>query len=273
MMAPIVMLARRTCVGAKDEQRLNWQMDTRMGHDLAMDGVEAFLDSYGLLAVFGVMLLKEFGLPIPIPADLIMIGVAARAAQGRLSPVEAFLAILVPMLIGGVVQYSLARGPGRRLIYRLGRYIGLTQVRLDRMMERIRSGGTAAVAAGLTTPGLRIATTPASGLANLAPRSFVTGLALGSTFFLGWHFAIGYAGGVALNALHLPAPAVAGVLALVIVFGVAVIALARRRQVRREPGSGAVGFADWADASCPVCAAITLAGSPSGKSPTTEAIG
>lgn len=241
---------------------MSWKVSTGRGHDAAMYEVEAFLDAYGLLAVFGVMLLKEFGVPVPIPADLIMIGAAARAAQGRASPVEAFAVILIPMLLGGLFQYTLARGPGRRLIYRLGRAIGLTEARLERMMARVRRGGAAAVAAGLTTPGVRIATTPASGLADLAPRTFIPGLIAGSAFFLGWHFVIGYAGGAALDALDIPAPAVLAGLAVIVAAGIGAIALARRRAAQRG-APAAVGFADWADASCPVCAALTLAGARS----------
>ncbi len=234
-------------------------MSTTMRTMDSMTEAEILLDTYGLLAVFVIMLLKEFGVPVPIPGDLIMLGVAARAAQGRMSPVEAFLVILVPMLVGGFTQYTIARGPGRAFIYRIGRFIGLTQARLDRMMDRVRRGGTTAVIVGLTTPGLRIATTPASGLANLAPRTYVPGLVLGSTFFLGWHFAIGYAGGAALarsmflrlHWLHCSSG--------VVLFGIGAVLMARRRKARlRQPETPLESFASWADASCPVCAALTL---------------
>ncbi len=78
--------------------------------------------------------------------------------------------LLILMLLGGLFQDTVARGPGRRFIYRIGKFIGLTPQRLDVMMARVRKGGSAAVALGLTMPGLRIATTPASGLADL-PRA------------------------------------------------------------------------------------------------------
>ena len=40
------------------------------------------LATYGLVAIFVIMLLKEIGLPIPIPGDLIMLVTAAQAAAG-----------------------------------------------------------------------------------------------------------------------------------------------------------------------------------------------
>ncbi len=44
---------------------------------------DQFLDAYGLLAVFAIMLLKEIGVPVPIPSDLIMLGAAARARNRK----------------------------------------------------------------------------------------------------------------------------------------------------------------------------------------------
>jgi membrane protein DedA with SNARE-associated domain len=219
--------------------------------------LDTFLAAYGLLAVFVVMLLKEFGIPVPIPGDLIMLGVAAQAASSQFDVALAFLVIFVPMLIGGMFQYAVARGPGRRLIYRIGRFIGLTQARLDVMMERVRRGGSAAVAIGLSTPGVRIATTPASGLANLEPRRYVPGLIAGSAFFLGWHFALGYAGGAAIEALNIPTPVLIGIGVAVLGFGVLAAVIRYRRKSRTKPTLGET-YTIWADACCPVCASVTL---------------
>lgn len=227
--------------------------------------LNGFLQTYGLVAIFAIMLLKEIGIPVPIPADLIMLGAAAGAAQGKFDAqggfVITFLAILVPMVVGGAIQFALAKGPGRRLIYALGKYIGLTEARLDRAMGTVRKGGTAAVVVGLTTPGIRIATVPASGLANLGLLVFVPGLILGSAFFLAWHFALGYLGGLALALLSLPLPVLIGILVVVVVLGIIGWRLMRRmskqRGAKQEISSGE-SFASWADAACPACIAIAL---------------
>src|SRR5438445_348692 len=99
--------------------------------------IDQFLDAYGLAAVFGIMMLKELGLPIPIPSDVIMLGAAARAAQGKFSLLAVFFVVLIPALIGGLLQYAVAKGPGRQFIYRVGRWVGLTKARLDRAMETV----------------------------------------------------------------------------------------------------------------------------------------
>lgn len=233
---------------------------------------EQFLDAYGLLAVFAIMLLKEIGVPVPIPSDLIMLGAAARAAQGRFPILAVFFAILIPMFLGGMVQYAVAKGPGRRVVYRLGSYIGLTKARLDRAMDAVRRGGPVAVGVGLTTPGVRIAIVPASGLAELPLAAFVPGLVVGSTFFLGWHFAIGYFGGFLLSLLNLPPAVLVGLAIAALAFGavgwLAVRRISRGGGAARKGSPQALGpqdqitaaerYAAWADASCPACIAITL---------------
>ena len=216
---------------------------------------DQFLDTYGLAAVFAIMLLKEIGIPVPIPSDLIMLGAAARAAQGRFPFVAVFFAILIPMFAGGLTQFVLARGPGRQLIYRIGKYIGLTRERLDRAMETVRKGGVAAVAVGLTTPGVRVAIVPAAGMADLPLAAFAPGLLVGSTVFLALHFAIGYAGGAALTLINTPAVLVVALIVLTAIMGLVIwrYVHARRGVTLAETGAA------WAHAACPVCMAITFA--------------
>lgn len=215
---------------------------------------DQFLDTYGLIAVFGIILLEEIGIPIPIPSDLIMLGAAARAAQGRFPFIAVFFAILIPMLIGGLAQFLIAKGPGRRLIYRVGKYIGLTRERLDRATETVRKGGVAAVAVGLTTPGVRVAIVPAAGMADLSLAAFAPGLVVGSTVFLGLHFVIGYAGGAALALINTPAVFVSALIVVVAVLGFVVW-----RYIHARRGATlAETHAAWAQASCPVCIGITL---------------
>jgi membrane protein DedA with SNARE-associated domain len=224
-----------------------------------------FLNSYGLLAIFVIMLLKEIGFPVPIPADLIMLGAAASAAAGKFEGqggyIAVFFAILIPMFIGGLAQFAIARGPGRALVYRIGKFIGLTEARLDKAMRAVQKGGMPAVVIGLTTPGVRIATVPASGLANLSLGVFLPGLLLGSAFFLAWHFALGYVGGFLLTLSNVPPIALAGILIVVLALGIGGWRLARKRSKMRHDKALGRGetFLAWSDASCPVCVALALA--------------
>src|ERR1700737_2845697 len=162
-----------------------------------MNSFDVFLTNYGLVAVFSIMLIKTIGVPIPIPGDLIILTAAVRVAQGKLVGWQVFFAILVALLLGGLIQFILARGPGRGLLYRFGRYVGLTQPRIDAAAEKIRRGGGPGLAVSILVPGVRGAAIVASGLAALPLRRFLLGLALGSLLFLSLHFFLGYLGGSA----------------------------------------------------------------------------
>lgn len=221
--------------------------------------LEAAFEAYGLVAIALVLLVKAAGVPLPVPADVLMLITATRAAEGRLSLWQGFAAILLALVAGGIVQFLLARGPARSFLYRYGRYLGLTAARLDGAGGAVQRGGALAIGLAILTPGLRAAAVAACGLANVPLRSFLPGLALGSAAFVGAHFGLGYAGSQILGAvLALPLPvALAGSIAL-LVAGFAIWWLIRRRQ--RPAASGLEVAFDaleaWHEATCPACLLI-----------------
>src|SRR2546421_6465914 len=170
-----------------------------------MNGIDMFLVQYGLAAVFIVLFTKSIGVPIPIPSDVIILATAIRAAQGKLILWQAFLAILLALVLGGIIQFALVRGPGRSLLYRFGRYIGLTSARLDAAAAKIKKGGIAGLSVAILVPGVRSAAIAASGLSNFPLRTFVPGIVLGSALFLCVHFFLGFLGGT-LFAVAGPSP-------------------------------------------------------------------
>jgi membrane protein DedA with SNARE-associated domain len=231
-----------------------------------MDNLELLLNTYGLAAIFAVMLVKGIGVPIPIPSDAIMLATAARVASGRMALSAAFIVILIALVVGGCVQFLLVRGPARQLIYRYGRYLGLTEARLDAMAERLRKAGVIGIAVAIFTPGARSVAIPASGIAAHPLRTFSLGLALGSAAFLVLHFALGYAGGALLTTLgeRVSLPLVFG--SLVVIFGAALAVwfVLRKRRQPDAPASEvlAQAYHAWHEAACPACLALGALGQP-----------
>jgi membrane protein DedA with SNARE-associated domain len=212
-----------------------------------VDGLEAFVDSYGVAAACAIMLIKAAGVPVPIPGDVILLATAARAAEGKLLPWLAFVELLLALILGGALQFYLARGPARRLVVRHGPRVGLTEARLDRVAASVRRGGLLGIALAVLTPGVRSAVVPACGLTGIAWRHFLPGLALGSAIDLGLHFVIGYAGSGILVTITQPSP-----ILVVVVLGLLGLAawflIARRRHA-----STTIAVNAWAQATCPVC--------------------
>jgi len=46
--------------------------------------------SAGVVALFALFLVKESGIPVPVPGDLIVIGAGVAAARGDIEPVTGF---------------------------------------------------------------------------------------------------------------------------------------------------------------------------------------
>lgn len=211
----------------------------------------------GLLAIVGLILVKEAGVPIPVPGDLVVIGAGVAARQGQLDPLVALLAIIVASLVGGIVQYGLLRTVARPALLRvLGRVMPAD--RLERQTERLRRGGARSVAVARSTPGIRIVAIAASALAAIPGIAFVTGLAIGNALFIAAHFGLGYlVGEPVVSLLSGALGPIALVVVLLAVIGAVGWALVSRRRGRTTARSPLETALDWADACCPAC--LTLA--------------
>jgi membrane protein DedA with SNARE-associated domain len=122
------------------------------------------IESGALLAILGLILVKEAGVPIPVPGDLVVIGAGVAAGRGELDPGVALVAIVLASIVGGVVQYGLLRSVARPALLRLLERFGSAE-RVDRQTERLRRGGARSVAVARSTPGVRIVAIAAIGLA------------------------------------------------------------------------------------------------------------
>ena len=223
-----------------------------------MPEIELFLNSYGLAAIFALLLLKSIGLPIPIPADAIMLLAAARCAEGRFAIGSTFAAIVIALVIGGTVQFLLVRGTARRLLYRFGRYLGLTPDRLDTVSEKMRKSGSLGIAIAILTPGIRSVTVPACGISGISLRAFVIGLLVGSTLFFLLHFVLGFAGRSLLATLGISLPVLVGMVVALLVIGItAWIVIRRRKHPTATTGELiAEAYQCWHEATCPACLAL-----------------
>jgi membrane protein DedA with SNARE-associated domain len=187
-----------------------------------------------------------------------MITAGVQAATGSYSLLELLVAIGCATLLGGSIQFLIARSAGREFIYRIGRFIGLTQERLDRAMALLQRRGALAVFLGLNVPGARAGITPAAGLARLRYPVFAPAMIGGSGIFYGWHVALGYLVGPSattlLEELHLPlGPVIVGLAGLGLL-GWLFLRWRKRRGsgVIVEPEDSTLGrLQAWTEAACP----------------------
>jgi membrane protein DedA with SNARE-associated domain len=220
-----------------------------------------------LLAVaglLGVLLVKEAGVPIPVPGDLLVVGAGAALAGQPPLAVAVLVLILAAGLIGGTFQFLVMRRALREALLRLLDGVGMGRARLDALAARLRRTGARGVAVARMTPGVRVGAVAASGLADLPTGPFVRGLLVGNAVFVTAHFALGFALGAsagpiigAVSGAVVPVAAVVVVLAAI---GAAGWWLLRRVRGRRSPCDEEFGA--WADATCPACLALAVVSVP-----------
>ena len=214
----------------------------------------------GVAGVLGLLVLTECGLPLPVPADLLMLLVGQQAAAGTLPLWLAAIAFVAVAAVGTTAGFLLARGPGRAVLARLGPRVGLGPDRVARAEDLIVRRGRSMLALGRLTPGLRTLTVVAA--ASAVPAAVaLPPLVLGSTVFLEIHLVLGYALGAAADRVL----AAAGPVVLATVLLLALVALVRALLRRRRTGDRD-RLQGWTEAACPAC--LIAAGVPALRPPT-----
>lgn len=205
------------------------------------------LDHYGYLAVGGLVLLEDFG--VPVPGETVLIAAAVYAGAGRLNVVAVAVIAFVAAVVGDNIGYAIGHFGGRELALRWGRYVFLTPRRLDHAEDFFRRHGGKIVTVARFVEGLRQANGIIAGITGMPWRRFLACNALGAALWVTLWTTIGDLAGRHIGTIY---PLITRYsLVLLAVIGAVIVAvtarhLARRRAARR---TGQVGR-DRARAGC-----------------------
>src|SRR6202044_4010625 len=135
-------------------------------HDL-----QPTLNNYGYLAVGGLVLLEDFG--VPVPGETILIVGAVYAATGRLNIFLVGLIGFIAAVMGDNVGFAIGHFGGRPLVERFGRYILLTPERLDKATAFFERQGGKIIVVARFIEGLRQANGIIAGISGMHWLRFV----------------------------------------------------------------------------------------------------
>ncbi len=96
-----------------------------------MSLLQEYLNTYGYLMLFLVVLVEGFG--IPAPGQTLLIATALLAAHGKLNIAGVLVSAFLATGIGGCIGYWIGVNGGRRLILRFGRYLHIGEPELERL--------------------------------------------------------------------------------------------------------------------------------------------
>ena len=212
------------------------------------------MDGVAILGLIGLILVKELGVPMPVPGDLLIIGAGAYLAGDLPAAGLALTAILVAGFIGASLQFFLFRTTLRRPMLAALQRLGIGAARLEGLSDRFRKAGMKAVALTRMTPGVRIAVVPAAALAAIPYAVFIAGVVVGNGVFVSAHFMAGFLFGAYAREViqRVSDPKVVILIVLVVLAIGGLIALRRRR----APAKPADTYECWADCSCPACVTV-----------------
>jgi membrane protein DedA with SNARE-associated domain len=158
------------------------------------------LRHYGLWAILVLVLLEDFG--IPVPGETVLIAGAIYAGAGHLNVVAVGVVGFMAAVIGDNIGYAIGRFGGRALVERWGKYIFLTPRRLDIATEFFNRHGGKVITIARFVEGLRQANGLIAGIAGMHWLRFVAFNALGAALWVGTWVSVGYFAGQHITAIY-----------------------------------------------------------------------
>lgn len=146
--------------------------------------VKPYLDHYGYWALFGAILLEDFGLPVP--GETMLIASALMASQEEMHIVPLLLIACVAAVSGDNIGYAIGRFGGRRLVLSYGRYVLITEERLNKAEGFFRRYGGAVVVMARFLAGLRQLNGIVAGTVKMSWRRFLAYNMLGAVLWVGF---------------------------------------------------------------------------------------
>jgi membrane protein DedA with SNARE-associated domain len=198
-----------------------------------LNSLSSPLEHFGLWAIFLLVLVEDFG--IPVPGETVLIAGAVFAGSGRLNVVAVALIGFAAAVVGDNIGYGIGRFGGRVLVERWGRYVFLTPERLDKAETFFQRHGAKIITVARFIEGLRQANGIIAGITNMHWLRFLIFNALGAALWVGAWVSIGYFAGQHIagiyNAITTYSLYVA-IAAVVLIAALVVRHLRRRRRSR-----------------------------------------
>jgi membrane-associated protein len=162
-----------------------------------MDSPADFLARWHYAGLFGIILVEEAGVPLPVPGDLFIAAMGVLAHRQGAAFLPTVAVVTAATVLGATVLFLISRHAGRPLLVKVARRFGYSEVREARLEGWLLRHGAVAVVAGRHVPGLRIVMTVVAGVLRLPPATFVLGTFLAGMLWGALYFWIGYGLGAA----------------------------------------------------------------------------
>lgn len=199
-----------------------------------MNGVFEWVAAHGYGALYLLLALGVVGLPIPDETLLVFTGYLI--FRGTLHPVGAFAAALAGTWTGISLSYVLGRTLGLGAVHRFGKYVYVTEARLEKVHGWFDRAGHWALFVGYYIAGVRHFTAIVAGTSKLELNVFILYAWSGGAVWVTTFLALGYFLGENWRQVAEMVHRYVGYASAVIILAAGVWYLWRARTRRSRPG-------------------------------------
>jgi membrane protein DedA with SNARE-associated domain len=193
-----------------------------------LHSLQPTLDHYGYLAVVGLVLIEDFG--VPVPGETVLILAAVYAGAGRFNIALVALLGFCGALLGDNIGFAIGHFGGRPLAERYGRYIFLTPERLEKATSFFDRHGGKIIIVARFIEGLRQANGIIAGISGMRWTRFLIFNAIGAALWVAVWTSIGYFSGSHIDTIYAAATRYDKYLAIAV--GLFLIGYVARRVMR-----------------------------------------
>lgn len=149
-----------------------------------MELFEELITSYGYVAIFFVLALGLFSLPIPDELMILLVGYFTKI--GLLHYSLTFVVVFVGSLIGMMFSYLIGKRAGRPLLDWLGRWMSVTKKWGSKAESWIEKHGAPAIIVSYFVPGMRHLAGYLCGMSHMSLKTYAlyAGISAGIWSFL-----------------------------------------------------------------------------------------
>ena len=158
------------------------------------------LNQFGYWAVLLLVILEDFG--IPVPGETVLIAASVYAGAGRLNVAAVGVAGFTAAVIGDNIGFAIGHFSGRALVLRWGRYVRLTGDRLDKAEAFFDRHGAWIITVARFIEVLRQANGIIAGITDMRWQRFLAFNALGAALWVGTWVSLGYLAGSHIGTIY-----------------------------------------------------------------------
>src|SRR5438034_476753 len=165
-----------------------------------LNAISSPLQQYGLWAIGLLILVEDFG--VPAPGETILIAGAIYAGAGRLNIVAVGVVGFIAAVIGDNIGFAIGNFGGRVLALRWGKYVFLTEERLDKAEKFFDRRGAIVITFARFVEGLRQANGIIAGITGMHWLRFLIFNAIGAALWVGTWASAGYFAGNHIGTIY-----------------------------------------------------------------------